>query len=88
MGGLIILVSILLTSLLYIRRYSELIPVLFMTLGFGIIGFLDDYIKVVMKRSLGLTVSPAGNFYMICKKQRRVRLDAALFFFQGVSPCS
>lgn len=54
MGGLIILVSILLTSLLYIRRYSELIPVLFMTLGFGIIGFLDDYIKVVMKRSLGL----------------------------------
>ena len=54
MGGLIILVSILLTSLIYIRRYSELIPVLFMTLGFGIIGFLDDYIKVVMKRSLGL----------------------------------
>ena len=54
MGGLIILVSILLTSLLYIRRYSELIPVLFMTLGFGIIGFLDDYIKVVMKRSDGL----------------------------------
>ena len=46
MGGLIILVSILLTSLLYIRKYSELIPVLFMTLGFGIIGFLDDYIKV------------------------------------------
>ena len=36
----------------------------------------------------GLTVSPAGNFYMICKKQRRVRLDAALFFFQGVSPYS
>ena len=30
----------------------------------------------------GLTVSPAGNFYMICKKQRRVRLDAALFFFR------
>ena len=54
MGGLIILVSILLTSLLYIRRYSELIPVLFMTLGFGIIGFLDDYIKVVLKRSMGL----------------------------------
>ena len=54
MGGLIILVSILLTSLLYIRSNSELIPVLFMTLGFGIIGFLDDYIKVVMKRSLGL----------------------------------
>jgi len=33
---------------------TDIIPVLFMTLGFGIIGFLDDYIKVVMKRSLGL----------------------------------
>lgn len=54
MGGLVILVSILLTSLIYIGRYHDIIPVLFMTLGFGIIGFLDDYIKVVMKRSLGL----------------------------------
>lgn len=54
MGGLVILVSILLTSLIYIGRYREILPVLFMTLGFGIIGFLDDYIKVVMKRSLGL----------------------------------
>ncbi len=54
MGGLVILVSILLTSLIYIGRYRDMIPVLFMTLGFGIIGFLDDYIKVVMKRSLGL----------------------------------
>ena len=54
MGGLVILVSILLTSLIYIRRYPDILPVLFMTLGFGIIGFLDDYIKVVMKRSLGL----------------------------------
>lgn len=54
MGGLVILVSILLTSLIYIGKYHEILPVLFMTLGFGIIGFLDDYIKVVMKRSLGL----------------------------------
>lgn len=54
MGGLVILFSILLTSLIYIGRYTEILPVLFMTLGFGIIGFLDDYIKVVMKRSLGL----------------------------------
>ena len=32
----------------------EIIPVLFVTIGFAIIGFLDDYIKVVMKRSMGL----------------------------------
>ena len=55
MGGLVILASILLTSLIYVRKYPDIIPVLFMTLGFGLIGFLDDYIKVVKKRSLGLT---------------------------------
>lgn len=54
MGGLIILFSIVITSLFYIRKYPDIIPVLFATLGFGIVGFLDDYIKVVMKRSMGL----------------------------------
>lgn len=55
MGGLVILASILLTSLIYIGKFTEILPVLFMTLGFGLIGFLDDYIKVVKNRSLGLT---------------------------------
>ena len=47
MGGLVILASILITSLIYVAKYPDIIPVLFMTLGFGLIGFLDDYIKVV-----------------------------------------
>lgn len=54
MGGIVILISIVVTSLFYIKGNKELVPVLFVTLGFGLIGFLDDYIKVVMKRSLGL----------------------------------
>ena len=54
MGGVIILLSILITSLLYIRSNPQIIPVLFVTIGFGLIGFLDDYLKVVMKRSDGL----------------------------------
>ena len=28
---------------------------LFVTIGFGLLGFLDDFIKVVLKRNLGLT---------------------------------
>ena len=52
--GVIILLSILLTSLFYIRSNPQIIPVLFVTIGFGLIGFLDDYLKVVMKRSDGL----------------------------------
>ena len=54
MGGIIILSSVVITSVLFIPEYRNIIPILFMTLGFGLIGFLDDYIKVVMKRSLGL----------------------------------
>ena len=54
MGGLIILISTVVTSLLYIRRFPNMIPVLFLILGFGIIGFLDDYLKVVLRRSDGL----------------------------------
>ncbi|MDE6530211.1 MAG: phospho-N-acetylmuramoyl-pentapeptide-transferase, partial [Lachnospiraceae bacterium] len=54
MGGLMILTAIVVTSLFYIKDYPNIIPILFLTLGFGLIGFLDDYIKVVLKRSLGL----------------------------------
>lgn len=54
MGGLIILCSIIITSLFYIKDFPKIIPVLFMTVGFGIVGFMDDYIKIVMKRSEGL----------------------------------
>ncbi len=54
MGGLIILCSIVVTSLLYVKSNPQILPILFVTLGFGLVGFLDDYIKVVMKRSMGL----------------------------------
>ena len=54
MGGVIILLSVVVTSVFYIRDYPKMIPILFVTLGFGLIGFLDDYLKVVMKRSDGL----------------------------------
>ncbi|MCF2555200.1 phospho-N-acetylmuramoyl-pentapeptide-transferase [Faecalicatena contorta] len=54
MGGVIILLSIVVTSVFYIGSNPKIIPILFVTLGFGLIGFLDDYLKVVMKRSDGL----------------------------------
>ena len=41
-------------SLFFVGKYPNIIPVLFLTLGFGIIGFLDDYLKVVLRRSDGL----------------------------------
>ena len=54
MGGIAILASVLVTSLIFARRYPRILPVLFLTLGFGIIGFVDDYLKVVLRRSDGL----------------------------------
>ena len=51
MGGLIILTATVITSLFYIKSYPRIIPILFVTVGFGIIGFLDDYIKIVIKRA-------------------------------------
>lgn len=54
MGGILILVGIVVASVFYIKDYPKIIPILFLTLGFGLVGFLDDYIKVVLKRSMGL----------------------------------
>ena len=54
MGGVIILASVVVTSAFYIKDYPKIIPILFVTVGFGLIGFLDDYLKVVLKRSDGL----------------------------------
>ena len=54
MGGIIFLIAALVTSLLYVKDYPQIIPILFLTIGFGIIGFLDDYLKVVLRRSDGL----------------------------------
>lgn len=55
MGGILFLISITIMTLPYVKSYPNVVPVLFLTLGFGLIGFLDDYIKVVLKRSMGLT---------------------------------
>ena len=54
MGGIIFLLSTVVTSLFYVKDYPKIIPVLFLTLGFGLIGFWDDYLKVVLRRSDGL----------------------------------
>ena len=55
MGGVMILTSVIITALFYVKDYPKIIPILFVTVGFGIVGFLDDYIKVVLRRSEGLT---------------------------------
>jgi len=59
MGGIMILLSIVITTLVMTEKFSDptikTFILLFVTIGFGLLGFLDDFIKVAMKRNLGLT---------------------------------
>ncbi|SFS85043.1 phospho-N-acetylmuramoyl-pentapeptide-transferase [Paenibacillus sp. BC26] len=55
MGGIIIMLAVLLAFLKFSDKTSSFWVLLVASLGFGLVGFLDDYIKIVFKRSLGLT---------------------------------
>jgi len=66
MGGVIILLALIIAALLFAGSSAEVWLALFITLGHGLIGFLDDFIKVVLKRSLGLKARQklAGQIFM------------------------
>ena len=55
MGGVLIIIGLLAGCAFYFPMYPAIVPIVLVTLGFALIGFVDDYIKVVMKRNLGLT---------------------------------
>lgn len=54
MGGIMILLAFVLVAGFMSVKYKVLIPIIISTVGFGLVGFIDDYIKVVKKRNLGL----------------------------------
>ena len=91
MGGIIILGGIVFASLFYVKDYPRILPILFVTLGFGFIGFLDDYLKVVKKHpdgllpkqkmALQLIVTAAFAFYLV--KYSQVALTMFVPFSGG-----
>ena len=93
MGGIIFLISVILTSCIYVKDYPQIIPVLFVTVGFGVIGFLDDYIKIVLKRSEGLTPSQkmfgqiivTGVFAVYMYKFSGISMEMIVPFFPNVT---
>lgn len=54
MGGLIMIAAVCITTLTSGYVKNDLYVILFATIAFGLIGFIDDFIKVVLKRNLGL----------------------------------
>ena len=55
MGGIIFLISALVLTLIFVPFSMKTFILLLATFGFGSIGFVDDFRKLVLKRSLGLT---------------------------------
>ncbi len=74
MGGFIFIISSVVVTLIFIRNPLVLFLLLFSVL-FGVIGFIDDFIKVILKRNLGLTEKQKSSLQI---------LTAALFIFFGL----
>lgn len=92
MGGLMILLGFLAACLSFMGRNPECLPILFLTLGFGLVGFTDDFIKVKKKRSEGLTVKQkmlfqiviAVIFGLILTMHNEISLDMNVPFAEGL----
>jgi len=81
MGGLIILAAIIVPTLLFARINNVyIILILISTVWLGIVGFLDDYIKVFKKNKEGL----AGRFKVLGQVGLGVIVATTLYFNQHV----
>ena len=80
MGGALVLLSILITTLLWADLSNRFVwAVLLVTFGFGAIGWMDDYRKVIKNSPKGL--SPKGKFFW----QSLIGLAAAVYLAFAVS---
>ena len=82
MGGLIILSCILIPTILFAKLHNiYIITLLVSTVGLGLIGFLDDYIKVFKKNKEGL----AGRFKIVGQVGVGLLVGALLYFHPDVT---
>jgi len=81
MGGLIILGAILIPTLLFAKVLNiYILLILFVTIWLGMIGFLDDYIKVFRKNKEGL----AGRFKILGQIVAGLVVGSVLYFHPGI----
>lgn len=91
MGGIAFLLAILVTGLFFMKREPKILPVMLLTLGFGLIGFTDDYLKVVKKQSEGFKpwqkmlcqILITGLFCVYCLKSPEIGTGVILPFTGG-----
>ena len=75
MGGIMFLIPTMIILCLLSMKYKDTLPLLLLTIGFGTVGFIDDYIKVIRKSKNGLnalqklfgllTVSTVFTLYLV-----------------------
>jgi len=83
MGGLLIIASVVISTLMWARLSGLYIWITILaTLGFGAVGFADDYIKLVKRRSLGLTGRQKLAFQLIIAVGVWLALYIATRYFQ------
>ena len=93
MGGFIFLIPTIAVSLFYVKDYPKVLPVLLLMVGFGAVGFIDDYIKVVLKRSMGLKAWQKMGlqvlfclaFYFLASRYATLDLTMKVPFAEGTS---
>ena len=80
MGGLIVLASVLVPTLLWGNiGNAYVILILFVTAALGVVGFLDDYLKVVKKKPKGLI----GRYKIVGQVAVGLVLGSVIYFFPG-----
>lgn len=78
MGGIIILLSILIPALLWADiKNGYVLLIIFVTAWLGIVGFLDDYLKVVKKKPTGLI----GRYKVVGQIFAGIVVGGIIFFF-------
>ena len=93
MGGIAILIAVLIATAVFLPRFPSAGPVLFLTIAFGVIGFIDDYLKVVKHNSDGLIAwqkllcefAVTAVFFVYITKIRGTSLDLIIPFAGGKS---
>ena len=79
MGGILFLIAISIGILPFIGEVSGLLPAYLLGLGFGIVGFVDDYLKVVKHQSEGFNPKQK----MVSQIVISLLYIAFLYFYSG-----
>ena len=68
MGGIMILAGILVSWLVFLHKEPLIGKGMVLPFGFGVIGFIDDYLKVVKKKSDGASLAQTAEYIEGLKK--------------------